>query len=342
MRKTNHPIFLTLAAACAETEIEPCSKRRRFDRTASIANGKRTLNAGSIYWFPDGSGGICFNWQTGRIAIFYYDYNGRKLSREEKRKINEEIKAQRKRFEAELRARYYAVSLLATSIWDVADLSVTGHAYLVRKCLPQSHTGLRCISRVKAQGLINQAAINQEDGEGQVLRAMGRLLVVPLTDENGLICSLQLIDESGRKTFLKGGRKKGLLWRPENLSFNAGNDGVIGIAEGVATAMSVTAMCSVPCVAAIDAGNLLPAAETLRKVFPKHSLTFYADKDVSRVGEEKAKEAARLLIAQGAQCRVLLPAFDDHMMAAFTQRTGKAPTDFNDLWVYEFQGGVDE
>ena len=105
MRLSNLPIFASPEGACVCTEIEPCARRRRIDRPASIANGKRTPNAGSIYWFPDGSGGICFNWQTGRIAIFYYDYNGRKLSREEKRKINEEIKAQRKRFEAQAIAK---------------------------------------------------------------------------------------------------------------------------------------------------------------------------------------------------------------------------------------------
>lgn len=246
-----------------------------------------------------------------------------------------EMRKQRERYEAETRARQYAVSILAAQIWDGADSPMAGHKYLVRKRLPQSRNGLRCIALDKAQALIDQAAIEQEDGEGQTLRGQGRLLVVPLTDDKGVICSVQLIDESGRKTFLKGGRKKGLLWRPHGLSFDAGTEGAIGIAEGVATAMSVSLLYGVPCVAALDAGNLSPAAMTLRLQFPHHALRFYADQDASHVGEEKAKEAARTHGSQGARCVVLLPPFTAETEAAFMRRTGKAPTDFNDLWIIE-------
>lgn len=333
MRMSNLPIFASPEGACVCTEIEPCARRRRIDRPASIANGKRTPGAGAIYWFADNSGGMCFNWQTGRKAIFYYDYQGKRPSRAELRKMQAEMRKQRERYEAETRARQYAVSILATQIWDGADAPMTGHKYLVRKRLPQFRNGLRCIALDKAQAFIDQAAIKQEDGEGQTLRGQGRLLVVPLTDDKGLICSVQLIDESGRKTFLKGGRKKGLLWRPRGLSFDAGIEVAIGIAEGVATAMSVSLLYGVPCVAALDAGNLLPCAETLRRQFPGHALRFYADKDASGVGEEKAKAAVRALALQGARCAVLLPPFTEEIEAEFTRRTGKAPTDFNDYWM---------
>lgn len=333
MRMSNLPIFASPEGACVCTEIEPCARRRRIDRPASIANGKRTPGAGAIYWFADNSGGMCFNWQTGRKAIFYFDYQGKRPSRAELRKMQAEMRKQRERYEAETRARQYAVSILAAQIWDGADSPMAGHKYLVRKRLPQARNGLRCIALDKAQALIDQAAIEQEDGEGQTLRGQGRLLVVPLTDDKGVICSVQLIDESGRKTFLKGGRKKGLLWRPRGLSFDAGTEGAIGVAEGVATAMSVTLLYGVPCVAALDAGNLLPCAETLRRQFPGHALRFYADKDASGVGEEKAKAAVRALALQGARCAVLLPPFTEEIEAEFTRRTGKAPTDFNDYWM---------
>lgn len=333
MRMSNLPIFASPEGACVCTEIEPCARRRRIDRPASIANGKRTPGAGAIYWFADNSGGMCFNWQTGRKAIFYYDYQGKRPSRAELRKMQAEMRKQRERYEAETRARQYAVSILAAQIWDGADSPMAGHKYLVRKRLPQSRNGLRCIALDKAQALIDQAAIEQEDGEGQTLRGQGRLLVVPLTDDKGVICSVQLIDESGRKTFLKGGCKKGLLWRPHGLSFDARTEGAIGIAEGVATAMSVSLLYGVPCVAALDAGNLLPCAETLRRQFPGHALRFYADKDASGVGEEKAKAAVRALALQGARCAVLLPPFTEEIEAEFTRRMGKAPTDFNDYWM---------
>lgn len=333
MRMSNLPIFASLEGACVCAEIEPREPRRRFTPSNMVGVGKHGRGAGRIMLFADGKGGMCFNWRTGKAAIFYYDYQGKRPSRAELRKMQAEMRKQRELYEAETRARQYAVSILAAQIWDGADSPMTGHKYLVRKRLPQSRNGLRCIALDKAQALIDQAAIEQEDGEGQTLRGQGRLLVVPLTDDKGVICSVQLIDESGRKTFLKGGRKKGLLWRPHGLSFDAGTEGAIGIAEGVATAMSVTLLYGVPCVAALDAGNLLPCAETLRRQFPGHALRFYADKDASGVGEEKAKAAVRALALQGARCAVLLPPFTEEIEAEFMRRMGKAPTDFNDYWM---------
>lgn len=306
MRMSNLPIFASLEGACVCVEIEPRESRRRFTPSNMVGAGKHGRGAGRIMLFADGKGGMCFNWRTGKAAIFYYDYQGKRPSRAELRKMQAEMRKQRALYEAETRARQYAVSILAAQIWDGADTPMTGHKYLVRKRLPQFRNGLRCIALDKAQAFIDQAAIKQEDGEGQTLRGQGRLLVVPLIDDKGVICSVQLIDESGRKTFLKGGRKKGLLWRPRGLSFDAGTEGAIGIAEGVATAMSVTLLYSVPCVAALDAGNLLPCAETLRRQFPGHALRFYADKDASGVGEEKAKAAVRALALQGARCAVAL------------------------------------
>lgn len=333
MRMSNLPIFASLEGACVCVEIEPRESRRRFTPSNMVGAGKHGRGAGRIMLFADGKGGMCFNWRTGKAAIFYYDYQGKRPSRAELRKMQAEMRKQRALYEAETRARQYAVSILAAQIWDGADSPMAGHKYLVRKRLPQSRNGLRCIALDKAQALIDQAAIEQEDGEGQTLRGQGRLLVVPLTDDKGVICSVQLIDESGRKTFLKGGRKKGLLWRPHGLSFDAGTEGAIGVAEGVATAMSVSLLYGVPCVAALDAGNLLPCAETLRRQFPGHALRFYADKDASGVGEEKAKAAVRSLALQGARCAVLLPPFTEEIEAEFTRRTGKAPTDFNDYWM---------
>ena len=335
MRLSNLPIFASPEGACVCTEIEPCARRRRIDRPASIANGKRTLGAGAIYWFADNSGGMCFNWQTGRKALFYYDYNGKKLSREEQRKIQVELRKQRAEYERKTAERQSAVAMLAKRILAEAETTADEHEYLSRKRLQIESPcrSLRCISIAKAQELIDHAQIKQDDDCGQVLRGKGRLLVVPLTDPAGAVWSVQFIDEAGKKTFLKGGRKKGLLWCPDGLSLDAGADGVIGIAEGVATAMSVTKLYGVPCVAAIDAGNLSPAAETMRERFPNHALAFYADRDPSGVGEEKAREAALMLQGRGAQCSVLLPPFAPEIESAFIERTGKAPTDFNDYWM---------
>lgn len=335
MRLSELPIFATLEDACACVGIEPREARRHFTATNTTGQGKRGRGAGRIMQFPDGKGGMCFNWQTGRNALFFYGYNGERPSPKELRKMQAELRKQRAKYERETAERQSAVAVLAGHILAEAETPADAHEYLRRKCLEIEHPwrALRCISIAKAQELINQAAIKQEDECGQVLHGSGRLLVVPLSDAAGAVWSVQLIDEEGKKTFLKGGRKKGLLWCPDGLSFDAGVDGFIGIAEGVATAMSVTMLYSVPCVAAIDAGNLLPAAETMRERFPNHELAFYADRDPSGVGEEKARDATLVLQGRGAQCSVKLPPFTPEFDAAFADRTGKAPTDFNDFWI---------
>ena len=335
MRMTDLPIFARPEDACACVNLEPTAKRGRITRTNTVHGGKHGKGDGALVLFPDGKGGLAHNWQTGAQAFFFADYNGERPSREELRKLRAELRKQRAKYERETAERQKAVSVLAGRILAETETPADEHEYLRRKCLQiESYwRGLRCISIAKAQELINQAAIKQEDDSNQVLRGSGRLFVVPLSDAAGAVWSVQFIDEAGKKTFLKGGRKKGLLWCPDGLSLDAGADGVIGIAEGVATAMSVTKLYGVPCVAAIDAGNLSPAAETMRERFPNHALAFYADRDPSAVGEEKAREAALMLQGRGAQCSVLLPPFAPEIESAFIERTGKAPTDFNDYWM---------
>ena len=336
MRMTDLPIFARLEDACACVGIEPRAGRGHFTATNTTGQGKHGRGAGRILQFSDGKGGMCFNWRTGAQALFYYDYDGRKPSREELRKMQAELSKQRAKYERETAERHKAVGDLASMLYANTDSTAHGHAYLRRKCLEVEHPwrDLRCISIAKAQELIDHAQIKQDDDCGQVLRGKGRLLVVPLTDSAGAVWSVQFIDETGRKTFLKGGRKKGLMWCPDGIVLDAGAAGVIGIAEGVATAMSVTKLYDVPCVAAIDAGNLSPAAESLRARFPNHVLAIYADRDPSGVGEEKAREACLRLQASGAHCLVYLPPFTPEIDAAFTRRTGKAPTDFNDFWIW--------
>ena len=118
MRLSNLPIFATLREACAYVEIEPRESRRRFTPTNMVGAGKHGRGAGRIMFFADGKGGMCFNWRTGRSALFYYDYHGERPSPEELRKARVELGAQRAKYEAETRARQYAVSRLAAQIWD--------------------------------------------------------------------------------------------------------------------------------------------------------------------------------------------------------------------------------
>lgn len=119
-------------------------------------------------------------------------------------------------------------------------------------------------------------------------------LAVPLVDGDGVLWSLQLIYPTGKKSFFRDSRKQGcfhLLGDPPAPTYQ----GRLWIAEGYSSAASVHMATGEPTVMAVDAGNLLPVAQTLRATYPGAALVFAADNDMETDGNPgvtKAKEAA--------------------------------------------------
>lgn len=158
---------------------------------------------------------------------------------------------------------------------------------------------------------------------------------VPATDAAGKLWTVQFIDAEGRKRFAKASRKHGCFHAIGGLARLAGSD-VLLIAEGYATAATVTELLGKPAVAAFDAGNLLPVAQALHAKFPDKPVVIVADDDQAQErqngvnpGRQKAQEAAR---AVGG--RVVLPIF-----APAEQRDNpKSFSDFNDLAVRSVLG----
>jgi putative DNA primase/helicase len=111
-------------------------------------------------------------------------------------------------------------------------------------------------------------------------------VIVPLVDELGNLCNLQMISETGKKMFMRNGRKQGLF----HLFGKPVDGGPIGIAEGYATAASAYMARGWPMVVAFDAGNLPPVAETIAKLYPNNKIFVLADNDP--VGIKKGGEAA--------------------------------------------------
>lgn len=146
-----------------------------------------------------------------------------------------------------------------------------------------------------------------------------------------------------KKHFLKGGAKKGTFWPVQPIAKTI-TAPVIGVAEGVATAISVwqlfkesAALTTV--VAAFDCGNLLPVCQSLRKRWPKASLIVFADNDcpdtdltpnvchlARNAGVTHATAACRTVGA-----RLHAPSFDNAARETFQLRFGKLPTDWNDF-----------
>lgn len=153
------------------------------------------------------------------------------------------------------------------------------------------------------------------------LREYRGLLVVPLTDAEGTLHSLQLITPDGSKRFLSGGRVAGCFF---TLSDRA--DGPLVICEGVATGASIHEATDHATVCAMNCGNLLAVAKAMCDRWPQRDILIAADNDAFTVGKdgkptnpgvEKATVAAK---ASGA--RLAVPRFNN---------IASKPTDFNDL-----------
>lgn len=328
----NYAIYPTMQQACISIGIEPKEERRRFTRTDVSGCGKHGANDGAIMYFGDGAGGICFNWRTGAKALFIYGYQeGKRLSRAELNAIKRKVENVRKMQARAQAIRNKAVATLSAQIIESAHASAD-HPYLKRKQVLLDGAPSLEISRNEAQRCIDVANIPQDDNEQQRLGRMGqRLLIVPLGDDDGNVKTLQLIDEDGRKTYLKGGAKRGLIWRPEGLEVRSNDITAVGLAEGVATALSVTALYGVPCCAGMDANNLEGGMLALRRCYPMARITIFADRDPSGIGREKAINASRFDERTDVY---VCPALTPEQLETFKQRTGASKaTDFNDLMV---------
>jgi putative DNA primase/helicase len=117
-------------------------------------------------------------------------------------------------------------------------------------------------------------------------RGWNDALLVPLFDESGQIVSVQAINENldDKKDLLYGGRKKGCF---HPLGKLRGATGRVLIGEGLATVAAAVSATGLPGVMAIDAGNLLPVAEVVRRLAPSAEIIVLADDDQ----EEEATNA---------------------------------------------------
>ena len=330
---SKYPVFGSLDAACMAVGVEPNGRHGSGFITANIDGDRRGKGDARIRYFPSGKGGLVWNWKANAGALFLYGYrDGARLPRAEWIALQNELRAVREREARETALRHQSVALLARQMVAAARPSHS-HPYLARKGVAGFYGAPSLeIDRREAQALINAAVIPFLGGAKQRLGHLeSRLLLIPLTGEGGGVMSLQLIDTKGQKTFLKGGQKKGLLWRPEGLPFQSEGVTQIALAEGIATALSVAHLYGVPCCAGIDCGNLKDAAACLRTAYPAAEILVFADRDDSGAGEAGARAAAQSM----ARTRLFIcPEFTPEEKARFKAKTGgDHPTDYNDLMI---------
>lgn len=182
-----------------------------------------------------------------------------------------------------------AARLRALSIWgDCTNVGADRHPYLVRKGLRSAHGA----------------------------RLWRDKLVIPAYDALGELQTLQFIGPDGMKRFLRGGQKRGA-------SYLVGMTGVhLLLAEGFATACSLTEATGMPCLVAFDAGNLGPVATALKQTMPGAHITVCGDDDWQTDGNPGWAAAARAARAVNGELRLPGP---------WPAARGPKDTDFNDL-----------
>jgi putative DNA primase/helicase len=152
------------------------------------------------------------------------------------------------------------------------------------------------------------------------LRARADVLLVPLRDAEWNVWNLQLIQPDGGKRFLKGGRVSG-LFHPFGTHEDFGRGKAILVCEGWATGATLREATGLPVAAAMNCGNLLPAARALREKFPRQKLVICADDDGKTPGNPGVTKAEDAACCVGAA--VAIP--------VWTGARGEKDSDFNDL-----------
>lgn len=245
------------------------------------SNGKSTDEAGWYVLHTDGiAAGSFGDWRTSEIHTWRADI-GRPLTTAERSANAARIEAMKLQREADNVETKADARQRASEIWNKST-AITEHAYLTKK-------------GVKTYGI----------------KLYGDALVMPLRAD-GEIQSLQFINADGSKRFLTGGRKKGCyhsIGKPQS---------IIYICEGYATGASVYEATGDAVVVALDSGNLMAVAQSIRTKYPDIKLILCADDDVNQTGIKKANEAGKLVNAS-----VVMPDFGENNTDTLT--------DFNDL-----------
>ncbi len=258
------PPEVQLAAAMEQAGIRPPAniqldgKLHRFD---SYTKGKPGHDKSGWYCvFPDGVPAGRFGcWRAAIEQTFRADI-GRELT------IPERM-AEAKRLAEAVKARDAAKAKIQEAVADVAETiwaSLAGapdwHPYLVRKGV--SPNGARVT------------------GDGR--------LALPMYDPAGHLVSLQYIDGDGGKLYHASGRATEAQW-----IVGDDNGGTIYIAEGFATAATITEETGQACAIAYSASNLPAVAKSLReKRGSLADIVVVADHDKGGIGFKYADQAA--------------------------------------------------
>jgi putative DNA primase/helicase len=280
-------------------------------------------------YFKNNRTGIEIRWKA----------KGYSLTDEQKAELIAQAAIKQQNRKAEQQAQQIKVADAIQTLLAIAPAADSEHPYLKEKrvrpgdlrIVPQNADDLPNDSIIKiGQNWQEVKALREENPNSIVLTAGDLLLAAQ--DVHGQIWSVQTIQAGGAKLFASGSRK-------ENNFHVVGNNGqglesaintapVIVIAEGYATADTLSQGLNYPVIAAFDSGNLSKVAQDLHEKYPHKPIVIAGDDDHhlestlgKNPGKEKALEAAALVNGSA-----VFPVF-----ASSNEQISKKLNDFNDL-----------
>lgn len=324
-------LYSTPIDACTAAGVEypsrgllpgPWNVSKAFD-------GKRwKQGAGRVRMFSDGTGGVVWNWITGEAAL-WFDDAGKTLTKAERDSLMRRAAMERRKWDEEQARRWAEVAAFASQLLKQAA-PVVEHPYLDRKHV-KAVSGLFMMDAVDIQREFERFYLEKPrrlmDCKTNC-HMTGSVLMVPLyrSVHTAVLSSIECISENGGKYALPEAQAKGAFWLPKSVRLSTQPIGRIGIAEGIATALSISQVIGFPCVAARYCGNLSAVAQTLRNYFPSAQIEICGDRGN---GEEDARRAAE---AAGGKLRI--PSFNAGLIQKFKAITGgNQPTDWNDFFI---------
>ena len=308
-------LYDAMALTCSEIGIIPKEvvADGQWHRT-DVVDDPRGKGDGAIRLFTDGQGGQVKNWKLGGEPVTFFvdeDMNDNVVMN--KADAQRDREAQRLEAQRQMNDRYEAVARVACAIAKVGRPAPANHAYLAKK-------GTFSTAMLKAMPIDQLVALLGYHPRASEAPLQGTILIAPI-QADGRTCSIEMIDENGRKSLLRGGRRKGGYWATDPLG-NASHETIV-IAEGIATALSIRHCTGWLTLSAGSCSNLLPVAQSVKAKWPQSRLIIAADLGN---GQPQAEAAAAAI---GGHLAV--PQFSHQALAAFAQKSGKPPTDFNDL-----------
>jgi len=155
---------------------------------------------------------------------------------------------------------------------------------------------------------------------GAMVPESGTSMIIALRDIRGNIKALQGISPDGEKMLWpRGAAKRGAF----HMIGDPAEHSIILIAEGYATAATVSMCCNLPTAFAVDAGNLAPVAISLRQKYPWHEIIICADDDYQSPGSPGEKAAIKAALA----------CYGEYVLPDFSGFERNGETDFNDLMI---------